>query len=254
MITGVRMARNESVLIADDDVRYDETALRDILAHLDYAELVRPQNRFDPVPWHARLDTARILLNRVGTGDRLFPVGDFPGTFALRRSAFLACDAYDGDVLFENLELMRTFAAAGGRVRTTLGTYVDRMPPETAHFWSQRVRQAYDDLAIPLRFAALLSILPLGAVLLVRHRYGSLAAGAAITVLAAERGRRRAHGRARFPASSALLAPVWLGERTVSCWLALACRLRGGVRYAGGRIRTSANSVETLRGRRLGSL
>ena len=115
VVTGVRECSHERVVIADDDVRYDAAALRRVVALLDEADLVRPQNYFDPLPWHARWDTARSLLNRVFTGDPAFPVGDFPGTLAVRRSAFLASGAYDGDALFENLELMRTIRAAGGR-------------------------------------------------------------------------------------------------------------------------------------------
>jgi hypothetical protein len=45
-----------------------------------------------------------------------------------------------------------------------------------------------------------------------------------------------------FPATAALLAPVWLAERGVCAWLAVGERLLfGGVRYAGGRIRRAAN-------------
>ena len=73
-------------------------------------ELVRPQNYFAPLRWHARWDTARTLLNRVAGGV------DFPGTLAVRRSRSSQTDGYDGDVLFENLELIRTIEAAGGRV------------------------------------------------------------------------------------------------------------------------------------------
>ena len=57
------------------------------------------------LPWHARWDTARTLLNRcLGR--------DYPGTLAVRRSRMLATGLYDGDVLFENLELIRTVRAA----------------------------------------------------------------------------------------------------------------------------------------------
>jgi hypothetical protein len=161
VITGVREARGEWIVIADDDVRYDAAALRRTLALLDEASLVRPQNYFDELPWHARWDTGRTLLNRVFTGDPEFPVGDFPGTLAVRREAFLRSGAYDGDALFENLELMRTIRAAGGKVLTPLDLYVARRPPDTSHFISQRVRQAYDDFALPARIAAFLALPPL---------------------------------------------------------------------------------------------
>jgi len=35
------------------------------------ADLVGPQNFFDPLPWHARWDSARTLLNRASGGDVL---------------------------------------------------------------------------------------------------------------------------------------------------------------------------------------
>jgi hypothetical protein len=257
VITGVRECNCERVVLADDDVRYDLASLRRVASLLDEADLVRPQNYFDELPWHARWDTARTLLNRIFTGDPEFPVGDFPGTLAVRRSTFLEAGAYDGDVLFENLELMRTIRAAGGTVATPLDLYVARRPPSTAHFRSQRVRQAYDDFAIPARIGFSLAALPLALseAAAIRRRPAAsrnLGAAALALILAAEGGRRRAGGAAHFPASSALLAPAWVAERSLCAWLALASRLRGGVRYGEVRLARSATPFRALR-RRYGS-
>jgi hypothetical protein len=249
VITGVRECSHEWVVIADDDVRYEPAALRRTLALLDEADLVRPQNYFSELPWHARWDTARSLLNRVFTGDPDFPVGDFPGTLAVRRSAFLRSGAYDGRAMFENLELMRTIRAAGGTVVTPLDLYVGRQAPHTAHFFSQRVRQAYDDFAIPARIGAFLAIAPLTAELLRRGRGRYLPLGALAAIGVAELGRRRAGGVERFPLSGALLAPAWVGERSICAWLALGSKLRGGVPYSGRRLPYSATSMRRLRRR-----
>jgi hypothetical protein len=254
VLTGVRECACERVVLADDDVRYERAPLRRVAGLLDGADLVRPQNYFDQLPWHARWDTARTLLNRVFTGDPEFPVGDFPGTLAVRRSAFLATDGYDGDVLFENLELMRTIRAAGGTVLTPLDLFVARRPPSTAHFRSQRVRQAYDDFAIPVRIGFFGAALPLAltqAAAIPRRPAASrnLAAAALALILAAETGRRRAGGASRFPASSSLLAPAWVIERSAGAWLALAARLRGGVPYGETRLSRSATPSRVLRRR-----
>jgi hypothetical protein len=249
VVTGLRECVHERVVIADDDVRYDVAALRRTVDLLTGADLVRPQNYFEELPWHARWDTARSLLNRVFTGDPTFPVGDFPGTLAVRRGAFLASGAYDGDALFENLELMRTVHAAGGTVATPLDLYVARRPPSTAHFLSQRVRQAYDDFAIPARIGAFLALGPLVLRQVWRQRWRRLSGGAVAAILLAERGRRRAGGAARFPRSAALLAPVWIAERSLCAWLALGARLRGGVRYGDGRLGRSATPLRRLRER-----
>ncbi|MGH2975412.1 MAG: glycosyltransferase [Solirubrobacterales bacterium] len=249
VITGLRECSCERVVIADDDVRYEPAVLARTLALLDEADLIRPQNYFAELPWHARWDTARSLLNRVFTGDPAFPVGDFPGTLAVRRSSFLRSGAYDGRALFENLELMRTIRAAGGTVITPLDLYVARRAPSTAHFFSQRVRQAYDDFAIPVRIGAFLAIGPLLAELLRRGRVRCLPPVALLTVGLAELGRRRANGASRFPPSGALLAPAWIAERSICAWLALGSRLRGGVPYGGGRLRHPASSMRRLRRR-----
>ena len=246
VLTGLAAASHEAVVLADDDVRYDPAALRRLAGLLEAADLVRPQNYFVPLPWHARLDTARTLLNRVAGGD-------FPGTLGVRRSLVLGAGGYDGDVLFENLELLRTVRAAGGTVLTPLDLYVRRLPPGTGHFLGQRVRQAYDELARPARLAFALAVLPTAATLAARRRWGPLAAAAGLAVAAAETGRRRAGGRAVFPASSSLLAPVWLLERGASSWLAVHARLfRGGAAYAGGRLRRAATPERVLRARLAG--
>lgn len=239
--TGVRLASHERLVIADDDVRYDPEALRRTARLLDDHDLVRPQNYFSRLPWHARWDTARTLLNRsLGR--------DFPGTLAVRRSRMLAMGLYDGDVLFENLELIRTVRAHGGSTSSPLDLYVARVPPSAAHFWGQRTRQAYDDFALPLRMTLWLAVVPLLA-LASRRRLTPAAAGLAVAL--AEVGRRRAGGAAVFPATSSLLAPVWILERGVCAWLAVLQRLRyGGVRYGDSVISVSAHTERQLRARR----
>ncbi|HEX6457188.1 MAG TPA: glycosyltransferase family 2 protein [Solirubrobacterales bacterium] len=241
--TGVGLASCERVVIADDDVRYEPEALRRVVALLDDHDLVRPQNYFDRLPWHARWDTARTLLNRsLGR--------DYPGTLAVRRSRMLAMGMYDGDVLFENLELIRTVRAHGGSVASPLDLYVARVPPSAVHFWGQRTRQAYDDLALPLRMALWLAVAPSVLIAVRRRKPAPVFAFAAPAIAAAEWGRRRAGGRAVFPATSSLLAPLWIVERGVCAWLAVLQRLRfGGVRYGDSVIPTAAHSERRLRRR-----
>jgi Glycosyl transferase family 2 len=241
--TGIRNASHDRVVIADDDVRYDAGALRRTVELLGEHDLVRPQNYFEPLPWHARWDTARTLLNRCFGRD-------YPGTLAVRRQRTIAIGYYDGDVLFENLELIRTVRAGGGSVASPLDLYVARRPPSSSHFWGQRVRQAYDDFALPGRMTIWLSIPPLLALSAARRRPRPVLAAAVLSMLVAERGRRRAGGAQVFPATSSLLAPVWLAERAACSWLALRRRLRrGGVVYAGSLIATAANSERQLRRR-----
>lgn len=212
VLTGLEAARTELCVIADDDVRYSEAAFRRVLLLLEDGDVVRPQNYFCALPWHARWDTARSLLNRaLGS--------DYPGTLGVRRSLLLRAGGYSGGVLFENLELIRTVRAAGGREVRAPGLFVARRPCSARHFWSQRVRQAYDDFAQPARLAAELALLP---VLIGGTRRSRLfpAAAAVCAAALAEAGRRRDGGAEVFPATSALWAPLWVLERSLAVWAA----------------------------------
>lgn len=248
VLTGLAATTAERVVIADDDVRYDGATLAQVAALLRDADVVVPQNVYDTLPWHARWDSARSLLNRAFGFD-------FPGTLAVRRSA-LGPEGYDPGVLFENLELVRTVQARGGRVRPAPDVYVARRPPTARKFVEQRVRQAYDSFAQPARLLTELGLLPLtlGAFAAARAsiparapRAAALATLALFAVAVAEVGRRRHDGAAHFPATAPLWAPLWLAERAVCSWAAVAWRIRGGVPYAGTRLRTAAHSARDLR-------
>jgi len=243
VLTGVREASHDAIVIADDDIRYDDRSLRRAVVELGAADCVRPQNYFDPLPWHALWDTGRTLLNRsLGA--------DFPGTLTVRRSTLIDMGGYDGDVIFENLELMRTIRAAGGTVLAPLDLYVARRPPSTRHFLSQRVRQAHDDFAIPGRMAAWLAVVPGLAAATVARDWRPPVAVAAGLIALAEVGRRRAGGRRFFSPAASLFAPLWTLERGVCSWLAVGERLaRGGTTYGDRVIPRAASSMRRLRRR-----
>lgn len=236
VLTGIRATGHPRIVIADDDVRYREAELTEVVRRLDRAGLVAPQNHFRPLPWHARWDTARSLINRA-LGN------DYPGTLAVRRE--LAADGYRGDVLFENLELMRTVEARGGTIEHARDVFVERRPPTVRHFRSQRVRQAYDSFAQPVRLATELALLP--ALLLQARAPKGYVVWAAAAIAVAARGRHVAGGRRVYSRSAPLWAPTWVLERAVTVWIALGWRAAGGVPYAGGRLRPAASSASELR-------
>jgi hypothetical protein len=151
--------------------------------------------------------------------------------------------------MFENLELVRTVRAAGGREALALDVLVRRTPPTTAHFRSQQVRQAYDEFARPVRLVASLSLLPLALAALVRRRLLALVAAVAGASLVAEVGRRRAGGSTVYRASSTLFAGPWLLWRSACSWAALGARVRGGVRYRDVRLARAATPRRELRRR-----
>ena len=246
VLTGVCLASNEAVVLADDDVRYKRAELVRLIELLHAYEVVRPQNYFRPLPWHARWDTARSLYSRLGSGD-------WPGTLGIQRSALLVAGGYSGEVLFENFEMVQTICAAGGRELVAADLFVARRPPSTAHFLSQRVRQAYDEWSRPARYAGQLALLPGGLLAGVQFGLTPLAAAVVVAICVAEVGRRKASGTRVFGAGSALWGPAWICERAVTSWLAFGMRLRGGVRYRSGRIKHAATPLRELKRQMSGS-
>lgn len=241
VVTGIEEATHEHVVVADDDVRYRLDQLHRMDGLLRDATVVRPQNYFDPTPWHARVDTARTLIARA-TG------GDWPGTLGVHRSAVLDAGGYAGDVLFENLELVRTLVAAGGSEHVALDLIVRRTPPTTQHFIGQQIRQAYDEFARPVRLTISLAVLPAFLATAGARRWKRAAWAAAVVTLAAEFGRRRAGGRTYFPASSTVLVAPWMVWRSACSWVAVGSRARGGVLYRERRLKTAATPVRRRRG------
>jgi hypothetical protein len=240
VMTGLRGARHDAVVIADDDVRYSYVLLREVVARLQRADVVRPQNFFLGRSWHTQWDTGRTLINRAFGSD-------YPGTLAVRRETLLKAGGYSSEVLFENLELLRTVKAAGGVEIRADDLFIPRVAPSASHFASQRVRQAYDDFAQPVRLIAELSLAAVFAWASVRPTRALAVLGAIWSVAAY--GRVRARGAEVFSWTSVVCAPMWVLERAVCVWLAVFLRLCGGVRYRGRRVATAATPVRALRRR-----
>ena len=237
VIAGAAVAPSEITVIADDDVRYDVASLEELVRRMRDADLVMPQNVFVPDPWWARWDTGRILFNRAFGGD-------FAGTTAARTGWLTR--GYDPEVLFENLELLRTVAAGGGRVRRANDVFVARRPADLRVFLAQRVRQAYEDFAIPGRAVGFLAVVPTAA-WLAFNAPAAVEAAAIAVVAIGELGRRRDGGRLVFGPTAPLWCVPWLVERAICIWVALGFRIAGGLPYRDSRIRRPANRVARLR-------
>jgi hypothetical protein len=225
--TGVALASYERIVLADDDIRYTAADVERACALLERHEMVRPQNYLAPLPWWARTESARMLINR-----GVLRAGDYPGTCAFRRSTCLRVGHYDGDVLFDNEEIVRHFALSGADVLCATDFFVLKRPPTLAKWMEQRPRQAYEDFIMRAKTALFASLVPAalatglfagGAALVAFVAFVSLA-----SVLVALRGLLRDHAYRFFPAYTALYAPLWVLERALSVYWAFYWRARYG--------------------------
>jgi hypothetical protein len=226
--TGVDLARSEKIVLADDDIRYTAEDIERACDLLERHDMVRPQNYLSPLPWWARMESARMLINR-----GVLRTGDYPGTCAFRRSTCLSVGHYDGDVLFDNEEIVRHFALQGAKVFYALDLFILKRPPTFRKWVEQRPRQAYEDFVMRAKTLLFISLLPLTIILgLFMKARAALAFICFVFVsamLIALRGILRDKAYRFFPAYVILYAPVWVIERVLSTYWAIYWRVaRGG--------------------------
>ena len=225
--TGVDLASCESIILADDDIRFTSEDIRRADALLERHDMVRPQNYLAPLPWWGRTEAARMLINR-----GVLRTGDYPGTCAFRRTAFLRVGHYDGDVLFDNEEMVRHFLVNGADVCYALGFFILKRPPTLRKWFEQRPRQAYEDFDLRAKTVLFMAVLPTALALgLINGAHAVLAFFFAISIgagLLAGRGLLRDRAYRFFPIYVIASAPLWIFERSLSVYWALYWRLAYG--------------------------
>lgn len=224
--TGVDLATHERIILADDDIRYTPDDVRRMSGLLDSFEMVRPQNYLSPLPSWARMEAVRMLINRAWLAE-----GDYPGTLGVRRDAMLRLGHYDGDVLFDNEEIVRHFRAHGASVAYARDFFILKRPPSFRKWVEQRPRQAYEDFVMRSKTAFFVLLLPVLTLLCIlagwRWALATLAMMMCGAVQLAARGLSDG-ARRFFPAWLCLYAPLWVVERSLSTYWAVYWRVAHG--------------------------
>lgn len=227
--TGADLAGTEKIIIGDDDIRYDAEAIASVCRRLQEFEVVRSQNFIDPLLWWARM-----LINRA-----TLKSGDYSGTCGFRRSAMLRAGHYDGDVLFDNEEMIRNFARAGLTVDYPSNLFIRKDPPSFCKWLEQRPRQACEDFALLEKTFFFVVVIPSVIFLALvagwkTLLFSALALSLRSIMLAAA---RQSMGKARtvFAFSNRWFAPLWIAERATSIYCAFCWYLLRGGYFGGGR-------------------
>jgi hypothetical protein len=224
--TGVDLASCERIILADDDIRYTAEDVERMCTLLDEHEMVRPQNFLRPLPWWARMEASRMLINRA-----VLTEGDYPGTCGFRRSAMLRVGHYDGDVLFDNEEIVRHFATQGASIAYARDFFILKRPSTLSKWHEQRPRQAYEDFVMRAKTAFFVSLVPLGLGLGIFAGWKVATLYVLVIALAAMLLAAKGLGdgaRNFFPLFITLYAPLWFLERALSVYWAIYWRIAYG--------------------------
>jgi hypothetical protein len=270
--TGVALATNEKIILADDDIRYTKIDIEQICALLDEKDVVRPQNyiatdatlkhpHLNPlpqgeedakrqvraIPWWATMEAARMLINRA-----TLRAADYPGTCAFRKSTMLQSGGYDGDVLFDNEEIIRHFARHGARIAYANDFFIRKRPPTFRKWLEQRPRQAYEDFGLRFKTFLFAALLPVAvAFALFNPKWLSIFL---LSILIALRGWFRGAARKYFPVHVCFFAPLWILERMLSTYWAFYWLItRGGYPF-GARVLSKGIGRDWIEGGRATSV
>ena len=72
---------------------------------------------------------------------------------------------YDGDVLFDNEEIVRHFALNGAEINYALDFFILKRPPVFQKWMEQRPRQAYEDFVMRAKTLLFIWLLPVAVTL-----------------------------------------------------------------------------------------
>ncbi|HEY6844332.1 MAG TPA: hypothetical protein VI391_09200 [Thermoanaerobaculia bacterium] len=219
--TALDVASCERIVVADANVRYDLDALDQLALLLELHEVVEPQDYFDPMPWWGGIEAGRILVYR-----SVASAPDHGVTFGFQKRAIRGLRSLD----HANDDCVRRLASQGAEVFSAVKVFVRRLPPALSHWLRNLPRQAEQEFAIPAKAALFFMLLPI-AIALVLIAGTSIAGSflgtiAFVSIALAVRGRI---GASRFfPLRACFFAPLWILQRSLSVYLALVWRFRGG--------------------------
>jgi hypothetical protein len=217
------LASCEKVIVAGEQVRYDECALDTLCRLLDAHEVVEPQDYPDPLPWWSGIDAGRILIHR-----GLAPDPDHGLTFGFRRTAIRGLRTVDNPLVDPSESAVRRLALTGAEVFSASELFVRRVPPALDSWIRERPRQADDDFVMPVKSALFFALIPMAMLLMAFAGFRAMAgyAGAIAFASMAIAVRGRIGASTVFPLKTCLFAPLWVLERSVSVYWALLRKLR----------------------------
>ena len=214
-------AASEKIVVAHEDVRYGAAELDEMCALLDAHEVVEPQDYLDPLPWWGGIEAGRMLVHR-----GVDPLPDHGATFGFRRNALRALRGFNAVDITDPVPRL---AAFGAEVFSAFELFVKRQPPELNTWLRDRPHAADDDFGMPVKTTFFFALLPMTLLLFVfgggRLATGYLGAIAFGALVLAVRGRSGA--APYFPLRACLYAPLWIVERSMSVYWALALKLSG---------------------------
>lgn len=225
----------DKILLVDDHYRVSKDTIEKIVPLYKTYDCFKMMPKFNAFPFSALIDLCGMfVVNMVDYRKQ------YCGHLCFKKKHIIKYGFPSRDSLFDELaieEHLRKNKCSIGYIKDITLEAVQNITVK--RFWEQRVRYAYENMAIPIRFVMFLMILPLLFVLqIINPLFSALFALSISTIvlLIAFIG-QIIYGQNNVPRFSFLLSPIWFWFYPFTSWIALAKYMLGGVMFGGRKIK-----------------
>lgn len=221
-----------NILIVDDHYRLTRSTILRLERYYEIYDVFKCMPKFNNAKISVLIDMCGMFV--VNTLDYR---KQYCGHLALKKSQFVKNGFPCRDSLFDEFAFEKYLRNCGCKVGFVRDIALEATQNISAFkFLEQRIRYAYENMCMPVRFAFELSILPLMLALYSCSKIYALFFFLLLTgfiVIVALIGQIR-YNCGLYPKMTFLLSPLWYWHYPITSWIALICYFTGGV-YFGGR-------------------
>jgi hypothetical protein len=172
---GLTTSKTEKIILFDNDIRPNSENIERICEDLDKFSIVKCIVDFIKPKFFDCVDLAGIY-----TYNRLSKFGQTWGNISFRKSILMTKGFPDSDVLYDELAIERRIRDGSNHHYRSLPPIPMRSERSLRIVLNQRLRYAYENIALPLRFVCDLLVLP---VLGIAAIHGTLSTAIALAVV-----------------------------------------------------------------------
>ncbi|WP_372997689.1 glycosyltransferase [Lutispora sp.] len=241
-LNGVYAALNyckyDKVLLLDDHYRLTISTLEKVNNYYDVFDCFKMMPKFHNTPLSVLVDLCGMFVINV-----LDYRKQYCGHLAFRKSQYDKVGFPSRDALFDEFAMEKHLRINGYNIGFVKDVSLEAIQDITfIKFLEQRVRYAYENLAIPSRFFLYAIVIPITILLgLININYSVMFA-AAITsfiILIAFIG-QILYGMSIAPFYTFLFSPVWFWFYPFTTWISIYKYFKGGVMFGGRKIKRAS--------------
>lgn len=225
----------EKILLIDDHYRVSKNTLEQLIPFYEIYDCFKMMPKFDKFPVSALLDLCGMYIINI-----LDPKKQYCGHLCFNKTHITKFGFPSRDSLFDELAIethLKKNKCSTGYLKNVALEAVQNI--STKRFWEQRIRYAYENMALPIRFAIYLSILPILISLLIMNPLLAVcfAISLSMAVLLLAFIGQMIYGKKNVPRFSFLLSPIWFWFYPFTSWIAIVKYFSGGVMFGGRKIK-----------------